>query len=116
MQQLCKQRPLLGNARNNRTTMLCIPFLSNGSVNTLTSTEALLQEVFFIGSVLVIKESTVENRHSSSKLAVSLNLGSEREAETWRYEFRYGMLTSGQRHDHGSRRISTVLNLLPGNG
>jgi hypothetical protein len=36
---LCKQRPLLGNAcnlhaRNNRTTVLCNPFLSNGYVNT----------------------------------------------------------------------------------
>jgi hypothetical protein len=35
----CKQRPLLDNgrnihARNNKTTALCNPFLSNGSVNT----------------------------------------------------------------------------------
>jgi hypothetical protein len=30
---LCKQRPKLGNARNNRTG-LCNPILSNGSVNT----------------------------------------------------------------------------------
>lgn len=31
---LCKQRPLLSNSRNNRTTRLCNTFLTNGSVNT----------------------------------------------------------------------------------
>jgi hypothetical protein len=31
---LCKQRPLLGNARSKRTSGLCNPCLSNGSVNT----------------------------------------------------------------------------------
>jgi hypothetical protein len=32
--RLNKQRQLLSNARNNRKTMLCNPFLSNGPVDT----------------------------------------------------------------------------------
>jgi hypothetical protein len=31
-------------------------------------------------------------------------------------EFKYGVLTTGERRDNGSRKISTVLNMLPGNG
>jgi hypothetical protein len=48
-----KQRPLVGNtsnihARNERTTGLCNPFISNGSVNTPTKIGALLEAVFSI--------------------------------------------------------------------
>jgi hypothetical protein len=49
-QRLCKQQPLLGNARNNRTTGLCNPFLSNSSVN-MPTIGILLETVFSIRSV-----------------------------------------------------------------
>jgi hypothetical protein len=42
----------------------------------------------------------------SSESRVGLCKGSLRR---WRYEFRYGALTSGQRRDHGSWRISIVI-------
>jgi hypothetical protein len=53
---LCKQWPLLGNPRsiherNNRTTVLCNPFLGNGSVNTPTTIELLLEAVFCVRCV-----------------------------------------------------------------
>jgi hypothetical protein len=55
-QWLRKQRPLLGkacniHARNNRTTGLFNPFVSNGSVNTPTTIGLLLETVFSIQSV-----------------------------------------------------------------
>jgi hypothetical protein len=55
-QYLCKQRPLLGNDRNihscnNRTTGLCNPFISNGSINTPTIIGVLSETVFSIRSV-----------------------------------------------------------------
>jgi hypothetical protein len=92
-QWICKQRPLLGNARNiyacnNRTTGLCNPFLSSGSVNTPTTIGVLLETVFsfrYVQSGYKEKfswESTVEFRNS--KWAVSRELGSAREAERWR--------------------------------
>jgi hypothetical protein len=54
--RLCKNRPLLGNARNihalnNTTTVLCNPFLGNGSVNTPITIELLLEAVFCVRSV-----------------------------------------------------------------
>jgi hypothetical protein len=54
--RLCKQRPLLGNARNihvrnKRTTGLCNPFLSVGSVNTPTIIGVLSGTVFSIRSL-----------------------------------------------------------------
>jgi hypothetical protein len=51
-QWLCKQRPLLGNARNNRTTMLWDPFLSYGfGKHASTTIGLLLETVFSIRSV-----------------------------------------------------------------
>jgi hypothetical protein len=108
-QSLCKQRPLLGNARNihprnNRMTGLCNQFQSNGLVNTPTAIVLLLETVFYIGSVQsgckeeFSWELAVEFR--SSMLAVSRELG------RWSWEFRCGMLTSGQRRDHASWSIS----------
>jgi hypothetical protein len=60
---LCKQGPLLGKARNiherkNKTTVLCNPFLGNGSVNTPAAIELLLQDVF---SVLSVQSGYKEN-------------------------------------------------------
>jgi hypothetical protein len=83
-QWLRKQRPLLGNARNNRTTGLCNPFLSISSVNTPTTMGILLETVFSVGSVQSCEEefswdSAVELR--SSKSAVIRELGSARETE-----------------------------------
>jgi hypothetical protein len=105
----CKQRPLLGNARdiharNNRMKGLCNPFLSNGSVNTPIKIGVLLETVFSIRSMRsgyaeeFSWESTIEYR--SSKWAVS------REFWRWSWEFSCGILTSGQRRDDGSRKMS----------
>jgi hypothetical protein len=87
-QWLCKQRPLLGNARNiharnNRTTGLCNPFISTGSLNTPTTIADMLETVFSIRCVhsgyMVSWESAVE--FQTSKWAVSREMGSAREAE-----------------------------------
>jgi hypothetical protein len=55
---------------------------------------------------VVIKKSSVEKSLSSS------GVPSEQLVEGWalqrHYEFRCGVLTSGQRREHGSRKISTV--------
>jgi hypothetical protein len=85
----CKQRALLGNARNiqacnNRTTGLCKPFLNKGSVN-MPTIRVLLETVFSIRSVQsgykeeFSWESAVEFR--GSKWAVSQEMSSAREAE-----------------------------------
>jgi hypothetical protein len=105
---LCKQRPLLDNARNiherNNRTALCNAFISNGSVNTPTTIGVLLEPAFSIPSVQCGYEEefswepAVEFR--CSKQAVSRELG------RWSWEFRLGVLTSGQRRYHGSWRIS----------
>jgi hypothetical protein len=54
--KVCKQRPLLGKTRNihapnNRTTGLCNPFLSNGSLYTLATIGVLLETVFTLRSM-----------------------------------------------------------------
>jgi hypothetical protein len=119
-QWLCKQLPLLGNARSiqarNNRTGLCNIFLSNGSVNTPTTIGVLLETVFSIRSVQsgckeqFSCESAVDFR--SSKSADGRELGSAREAE----KMALWVLTSGQRCHDISWRISTVLNPLPGKG
>jgi hypothetical protein len=105
---LCKQRPLLCNARNihspNNRMGLCNTFLSNGSLNTSTTMRILLDTAFSIRSEQsgckedFSWESAVKLR--SSKWAVSRELG------RWIWELRCGVLTSGQRRDHGSWTIS----------
>jgi hypothetical protein len=124
-QWLYKQRPFLGNSRNthersSRTMGLCDPFLSNGSVNTPTKIGVLLKTVFSIRSVQSAYteefnwESAVEFR--SSKWVVVASWPLQGKLKRRHYELRCGALTSGQRRDHGSWWISTVLILLPGNG
>jgi hypothetical protein len=116
-QWLYKQRPLHGNSRNIRKTGLCNQFLSNGSVKTFTI-GVLFETMFSVRSVQsrykkdFSWESTAEFR--SFKWAVSQELGSARAAE--KMALWVQVLTSVQRRDHGSWRISTVLNLLPGKG
>jgi hypothetical protein len=84
-QWFCKQRPVLGRARNNRTTGLCNTFLSTGWANTPTIIGILLEMEFSIRSVQsgykeeFSWESAVEFR--SSKWAVSQELVSARETE-----------------------------------
>jgi hypothetical protein len=96
-QWLSKQRPLLGNVRNmhepNRTR-LCNMFLGNRSVNTLTigtffKTASSIQSVRSSYAEEFSSESAVEFR--SSQWAVSQELG------RCSWEFRCGVLTSGQR-------------------
>jgi hypothetical protein len=89
-QWLCKQRQLLGKARfihvhNYRTTVLCNPFLSKGTVYTPKTTDVLSEMLFSLRSVQSSYkeefswESAVEFR--SSKWAVSRELGSANKAE-----------------------------------
>jgi hypothetical protein len=47
---ICKKRPLLGNTSKNNT-VLCNHFLGNGSINTVTLTELLLETEFSVRSV-----------------------------------------------------------------
>jgi hypothetical protein len=117
--RLCKQRPVLGNARNihawKNRTRLCNPLLSNGSLNMRTTIGVLLETVFYSWSLQSSYqeefswESSVEFRNS--KWAVSRDLGSAREAENmplWvqlavqlrqfsgvQLEFSRGVLSSG---------------------
>jgi hypothetical protein len=71
---LCKQ-PLLGNtrnthARNKKKTVLCNPFLGNGSVNTLTTIELLLKTAFSVRSV------KSGNKEDNRRLSCWLRVGS----------------------------------------
>jgi hypothetical protein len=61
---LCKQQPLLGNARNvhtcnNKTTGLCYLFLGNGSVNTHTTIEYFWTRCFLFGPCKVVIRKTI---------------------------------------------------------
>jgi hypothetical protein len=83
-QWLCKQQPLLGNernihTRNNKTAGLSNPFLSNGSVNTPTTIEVLLETVFSIRSLESgYKEEFSWESAVESKWVVSRELSSAR--------------------------------------
>jgi hypothetical protein len=106
----CKQLPLLGNARNNRTMGLCNPFLNKRFgklVSAATDTNTKLEERYFL---CVPCRGVISRTVWSSELVVRWN------CQKLSWEFRCGVLTSGRRRDHGSWRISIVLNLLPGNG
>jgi hypothetical protein len=83
---LCKQWPFLGNASNNRTTMLCNPFLSFGLVNASTTTWLLMESVFSIRSVQHgYKEGNWSNPIS---WGVAVQLSSAKEAEKrWCYSW-----------------------------
>jgi hypothetical protein len=61
---LCKRRSFLGNARNiharnNRKTMLCNPFLSNGSVNTRLQQGYCWKWCFLFGTCKVVIRKTI---------------------------------------------------------
>jgi hypothetical protein len=88
-QWLSKRRPLLGNARNIHAC----------------NTRGIVGYYFLYGPCkMVVKKSSVENLQSSpgfprEQLVESWALQGK---PRWRYEFRCGVLTSGQRRDHGS--------------
>jgi hypothetical protein len=79
---LCKQRPLLANARNiharnNRTTGLCNPFLNNGSINKFprkrdaqSSTVTVKRGCFLCGPCQGVKKKTKGTIQFSCQLSV----------------------------------------------
>jgi hypothetical protein len=67
--------------------------------------------VFFSVRAVVIRKSSVENRQSSSGVPSKQLVESwalQGRLRRWRYEFRCWVLTSGQRRDRGSWKISIV--------
>jgi hypothetical protein len=103
---------LLGNAsniheRNNKTTVLCNPFLGNGSVNTRTAIELVLEALFLVRSVQ--SNYKEDNWYDPVSEGLAAHFCSAREDDKrWRYSSVAGYSPNRKELSARNREICTV--------